>query len=195
MLDKILRFGWRIISRIALFCFNLILKPFGKKLSEEQEKQLLQFGKFGVIGISNTIVSYLLNIGTIFILGKLDIWQDIDIYIGNGVAFFLSVLWSYFWNSRYVFKEDPNEKRVWWKTILKTYAAYALTGIGLSNLTSYIFVKVLGWSKYIAPIVNIVIGVPINYIINKFWAYGEKLKKKDEPESTEINEVSKEIEA
>ena len=195
MLDNILRFGWRIISKIALFCFNLILKPFGKKLTEEQEKQLLQFGKFGVVGISNTIVSYLLNVGTLFALEKLDLFQDIDIYIGNGVAFFLSVLWSYYWNNRYVFKEDPNKKRVWWKTVLKTYAAYALTGIGLANLTSYFFVKVLHWSKYIAPIVNIVVGVPINYVINKFWAYGEKRKKKDEPESEKNDQVSKEIEA
>ncbi len=195
MLDRILRFGWRIISKIALFCINLILKPFGKKLSEEQEKQLLQFGKFGVIGISNTAVSYLLNVATLFILEKLDILQDIDIYIGNGVAFFLSVLWSYYWNSRYVFKEDPNEKRVWWKTVLKTYAAYALTGIGLSNLTSYLFVRVLGWSKYIAPIVNIVIGVPVNYLINKFWAYGEKRKKKDEPEIKVTDQVPEENEA
>lgn len=182
MLDNILRFGWRIVSKIALFCVNLLLKPFGKKLTEEQEKALLQFGKFGVVGISNTLVSYLLNVATLFILDKLDLFQTIDIYIGNTVAFILSVLWSYYWNNRYVFKEDPNEpKRVWWKTVLKTYAAYSLTGIGLSNLTSYVFVKVLGWSKYIAPIVNIVIGVPVNYVINKFWAYGEKRNKDKQP--------------
>ncbi len=109
------------------------------------------------------------------ILERLGILQGIDIYVANCVAFFLSVLWSFFWNNRYVFKEsEDKEKRVWWKTLIRTYLAYAFTGLVLSNVISYLCVKVLGINKYIAPIINLVISVPINYVLNKFWAYGQK---------------------
>ncbi len=175
MIENIGRKVWHILSRIIIWCFDLILKPFGKKLDEEQEKSLLQFFKFALVGVSNTLVSYLLNIVTLMILERLGILQGIDIYVANCVAFFLSVLWSFFWNNRYVFKEsEDKEKRVWWKTLIRTYLAYAFTGLVLSNVISYLCVKVLGINKYIAPIINLVISVPINYVLNKFWAYGQK---------------------
>ncbi len=177
MIEKIGRTVWHIISSIIIGCFNLILRPFGKKLEKEQERSLLQFFKFAFVGVSNTIVSYLLNIITLLILGKLGVLQDYDIYIANTVAFFLSVLWSFFWNNRYVFKADENaEKRVWWKTLIRTYLAYAFTGLVLSNVVSHICVKILGINKFIAPIINLVISVPINFILNKFWAYRQKDK-------------------
>lgn len=172
MFESIARKIWHVLSRIIVWCFNLIMKPFGKRLDEEQEKSLLQFFKFAFVGVSNTLVSYLLNVATLFTLGRLGILQNVDIYIANTVAFFLSVLWSFFWNNRYVFKEDESgEKRVWWKTLIRTYMAYAFTGLILSNVISHVCVKILGINKYIAPIINLVISVPINFILNKFWAY------------------------
>lgn len=187
MLEKILRSVWRWLSRFIVFCFNLILKPFGKKMTEEQEAALLQFAKFGIVGVSNTLLSYLINVVTLLILGAFGMFENIDIYVANCVAFFLSVLWSFYWNNRYVFKEDSEgPKRVWWKTLFKTYCAYAFTGLVLSNVISHVCVNILHINKYIAPIINLVISVPINYVINKFWAYGQKGKKEKENEEHKL---------
>jgi putative flippase GtrA len=168
---------WKVFERFVLFCLRLILKPVKKELTPEQEQAFMQFVKFALVGVTNTLMSTFINWGTLLLLDQLGGFEGIDKYIGNTVAFILSVLWSYMLNSKFVFKEsEDGEKRVWWKTLLKTYAAYAFTGLGLSNIISWICVDVWGISKYIAPLINLVISVPINYVMNKFWAYRQKDK-------------------
>ena len=168
---------WSVFERFVLFCLRLILKPVKKELTSEQEQAFMQFVKFALVGVTNTLMSTFINWGTLLLLDQLGGFEGIDKYIGNTVAFILSVLWSYMLNSKFVFKEsEDSEKRVWWKTLLKTYAAYAFTGLGLSNIISWLCVDVWGISKYIAPLINLVISVPINYVMNKFWAYRQKDK-------------------
>ena len=168
---------WKVFERFVLFCLRLILKPVKKELTPEQEQAFMQFVKFALVGVTNTLMSTFINWGTLLLLDQLGGFEGIDKYIGNTVAFILSVLWSYMLNSKFVFKEsEDGEKRVWWKTLLKTYAAYAFTGLGLSNIISWLCVDVWGISKYIAPLINLVISVPINYVMNKFWAYRQKDK-------------------
>jgi len=179
---------WSVFERFVLFCLRLILKPVKKELTEEQEQAFMQFVKFALVGVSNTIVSYGINALTLLTLDHIGGFEGIDKYIGNTVAFFLSVLWAFFWSNRFVFKEsEDGEKRVWWQTLIKTYIAYAFTGLGLSNLISWFCVDIIHISKYIAPIITLVVSVPINFVMNKFWAYRQKGKKPEE----DLNENDK----
>ena len=120
-----------------------------------------QFFKFALVGLLNTAISYgtyviLVNIGTHYVLA-------------NVLGFSLSVFNSYYWNNKYVFV--LNRGRVWWKTFLKTYISYAGTGIVLSNILLAFWIDICGVSKFIAPLINLIIIIPINFFINKFWAY------------------------
>jgi putative flippase GtrA len=36
---------------------------------------------------------------------------------------------------------------------------------------SWVWINVFGISKYVAPLINLVISIPLNFIINKFWAF------------------------
>ena len=180
--ETIQRRNW--FERFVLWCMNLLLKPFGKRLEGKAAEGFLQFVKFALVGVTNTIVSYIINAATLFILDKLGLFPNTDIYIGNTVAFILSVLWAFMLSNKFVFKEDESkEKRVWWKTLIKTYLAYAFTGLGLSNIISYVGVNIFHLSKYIPPLINLVVAVPINFVLNKFWAYGQKKGKEDEKEN------------
>ena len=175
---------WNIFERIVLSVLRFFLKIIGRELTEEGGQAFMQFVKFALVGVTNTVVSYLINAGMLFIMGKAELFPKTDIYIANTTAFFLSVLWAYFLSNRFVFKEDENkEKRVWWKTLIKTYLAYAFTGLGLSNLISYVGVEILGLNKYIPPLINLVVSVPINYVLNKFRAYGQKKVEDNERET------------
>ena len=148
---------WEFFERILRAVIGFALKIIGKELSEEQWKNFIQFVKFCLVGLSNTAISFGIYYIFLFIDTKLYI-------VGNIVGFVVSVLNSYFWNSRYVFKKR-DEKR---KTIVKTFAAYG-TNLVIGTLLLYVLVDIAGISEYIAPIINLFITVPINYLLNKKW--------------------------
>ena len=136
------------------------------------KRNLVQFIKFGIVGVSNTLVSYVLNLLCLFVLDKYDVAYDY--VIANTVAFVLSVLWSFYWNERFVFteKQDSYQSNRLVR-LLKMYLSYGFTGIILNNVLSFLWISVLGISKVIAPLINSAIGVPINYVINKKWTFEE----------------------
>lgn len=136
------------------------------------KRNLIQFIKFGLVGVSNTIVGYVLNLLCLFLLSRYGVCYDY--IIANTVSFVLSVLWSFYWNDRFVFienKENYRNNRL--VRLLKMYMSYAFTGIILNNVLSYVWISVLGISKLIAPLINSAVGVPINYLINKKWTFEE----------------------
>ena len=146
-----------------------ILSVFHISLSEGKERALIQFIKFGIVGVSNTLLSYAINVAALLALSPLHLsW---DYFAANIIAFILSVAWSFFWNNKYVFTAREGEKRNIPAALFKTYVSYAVTGLVLANVLSYIWVDVLGISKFIAPLLNLVISVPVNFVLNKLWAF------------------------
>lgn len=148
---------------------RLFLRLFHIGDSEKRVEAVVQFIKFGIVGVSNTVIGYLVNIATIFALRSADVFWDY--FAGNIMAFIIGVLWSFYWNNRYVFKLKEGEKRNFAVALFKTYMSYGFTGIILNNILSYIWIDMLGISKVVAPLINMIIGVPINFMINKLWAF------------------------
>ena len=148
---------WILIEKICHACLAWSWKLGKKDLPDSTFQAFMQFVKFGIVGFSNTVLAYVLNIGTILLLTPLNVaW---DYVAGNLVGFFLSVLWAFFWNNKFVFVAKDGEKRSGGKALLKTY------------ISSYIWIDILGISKFIAPAFNLVLSVPINFFINKLWAF------------------------
>lgn len=166
-----------------------------------KKRNIIQFIKFGLVGVSNTLVNYVVYV--IFIaLGA-------HYAIANTMGFLISVLNAYFWGSRFVFEEDETkEKRVWWQVLLKTYASYAL-GFVINTLLLALWIDILNIGQYFGfvggiiaalseffaflpkemtsseiseiagPVLNMFVTVPINFLMNKFWAYRQKNKSDD----------------
>lgn len=125
----------------------------------------LQFVKFGIVGFSNTVISLL----TYYLL----VYLGINYLIANAAGFILSVINSYFWNSRYVFKDKTEESGV--RAFSKVFISYFVS-FCISSLLIYLFVQILGISEYLAPILRLVVTIPFNYFMNKLWAFKEKMK-------------------
>ena len=138
---------------------------------------IIQFIKFGIVGVSNTLIGYFMNVAVLLIMKSYEFtW---DYYVANLVSFFLSVLWAFYWNNKFVFAVQKGEKRNIGKALLKTYISYGFTGIILNNVLSHIWIEVFGISKFVAPLFNLVLSVPINFLINKLWAFKtEKVSKR-----------------
>lgn len=137
--------------------------------SETTKRIIIQFLKFGIVGLTNTIISYLFNILTIYLLSKTGVQWD---YIaGNVVGFIAGTLWSFVWNDRFVFRNTGEKKENKGKILMKTFLIYGFTIILVSNVLSWVWISVFGISKYIAPIINLCISVPLNFFLNKYWAF------------------------
>ena len=155
-----------------------------------KNKLLKQIVSFGLVGVLNTLVNQLIYM--------LCLWLGMHYLVASIIGFVISVLHAYLWQTKLVFKEDESlEKRVWWKVLLKTYAAYAFTGLFLNNVLLILWIDVIRIDRFtppltelasslgfryenkelaevIAPLLNICVNVPLNFIINKFWAYRQK---------------------
>lgn len=164
---------WNLIEIIMDF---IIRKVLHIKIDDAKWEALVQFVKFGIVGLSNTVVSYVIYVVSLLIFEKYDLIPGVDYLVAQIIAFILSVLWSFYWNNKYVFKQDENQERNIWLALLKTYISYAFTGLFLNSILSLLWVELLDIPKIIAPIVNLLVSVPINFFMNKFWAFGEGKK-------------------
>lgn len=125
----------------------------------------LQFVKFGIVGFMNTVISLL----TYYLL----VFLEINYLIANAAGFVLSVINSYFWNSRYVFKDKTEESGV--RAFSKVFISYFVS-FCISSLLIYLFVQILEISEYLAPILRLVVTIPFNFFMNKLWAFKERMK-------------------
>ena len=167
-MEKIAGSVWKFIEKAAGFVVFMILHLH---ISEEKWQGFLQFIKFGIVGLSNTVVSYVIYVISLLLFQKNGWFVKTDYLITQVIAFVLSVLWSFYWNRKYVFSSEDGEAVLWYKALIKTYISYAFTGLFLNTVLSVLWVQILGISKMIAPIVNLLISVPLNFIMNKFWAF------------------------
>ncbi|MCQ2484650.1 MAG: GtrA family protein [Clostridia bacterium] len=162
------------------------------------KKIMLQIIKFGLVGIVNTFVSYI-TYSVLFYFG-------VSPLICNIPAFIISVFVSFLLNSKFVFKKDESkEERKWWQVLLKTYISYSFTGLFLAEVLTALWLNVIHIENYIgfalplfekfgisltpfelagylAPVLNLVFSIPINFVLNKFWAYRQKNKTDSETE-------------
>lgn len=149
-----------------------VIMEIKKIMENERIKPFVQFVKFGLVGVSNTVIFYLFYVGIIFLLQGLA-WKY-DYILANVVSFTISIFWSFYWNNKYVFKKAENSRRNMWKALGKCFLSYGFTGFILENILSYIWVEKFGISKYIAPLLNLVFTVPTNFLLNKLWAFKDK---------------------
>lgn len=148
-----------------------MLNLMKKVLSDEKRVLCIQFLKFGVVGVSNTVISYVIYVVSLLIFQKLDILSQVDYIVSQIIAFMLSVAWSFYWNNKIVFTVEEGKERSWWKALLKTYVSYSFTGLFLNSILIVLWIQVFHISEFIAPIINLLFSVPLNFILNKFWAF------------------------
>ena len=161
---------WQLVEVVFRFCIRFLEKVIHRQIPEKTRQMLLQFVKFGIVGVSNSLVNYVSYVTSLLLFRRILWFGDTDYLAAQIIAFVLSVLWSYYWNHRYVFVEGGQNTN-WIITLTKTFAAYSFTGLLLSEALLLLWVRVVGLSEFVAPILNILICLPINFLMNRFWAF------------------------
>lgn len=149
-----------------------VLKTLHWRHSENEVSSYMQFFRFCLVGLTNSAVSYGVNVLTLTALSR---WRlDYDYVIANIMAFLLSVLWAFYWNSRFVFATNRENAGTRVRILFKTYLSYAFTDIVLNNVLATVWIFGLGVSKYVSPVLNLAITVPLNFLFNKYFAHRTK---------------------
>ena len=120
---------------------------------------IFRFIKFGLVGVLNTLINWIL-----FIL-----LNSIGVYyiISNIIAYIISTLNSYLWNSKWVFKySGDNIKETSFKFIVLN-----IIGLTLNTIILYLLVDIVGLNKLIALVITTGIVMILNYFINKLWVF------------------------
>ena len=165
-----------IKSNVNFFCLLLGEKDYFEKIMSEEtveeksgKKTLMeyvkQFVSFGLIGGLNTVLSLGIYWLVVYLGGHY--------LLGSVIGFVITVFISYVLNNIFTFKGD--EKPVWsLKNLIKVYVSYALTGLILNNILLWLWIDVLGINRNLAPVINLFFTIPLNFLLNKFWAYRKK---------------------
>ena len=146
-----------------------MLKKIGIKDTADFKTFLIQFVKFGMVGVSNTFVA--LAVYYLFI------WINPALYqVGNVVGWTLGVLNSVFWNRKLVFKDSTEHPL---KILGKSYIAYG-GSLLFTIVLLHILVELIGISPVIAPLICYIFTIPINFLTNKFWAFRAKKRERED---------------
>lgn len=140
-----------------------LLEKLGVQSKEELWTLAVQFVKFGLVGVSNTLVAWACY--------YLFLWIDPNLYLlGSVVGGVVSIANAFFWNDRFVFCSEENDWNSKLKRLGKTYVSYGGTSL-LSTVLLWAEVRCFGVNKVIAPVVNLLITTPMNFCINKLWTF------------------------
>ena len=143
-------------------------KGFKRSLFERKsmkKETIIQFIKFGFVGGINTVLSYAIYYVLCIILG-------LNYLLSQGIAWFITVFISYVLNNIMTFSDGGSTN---WsiKNLVKVYISYSVTGLFLATFLSWIWVDVLSVEKVFAPIINLFFTIPLNFLLNKYWAYAK----------------------
>ena len=127
----------------------------------EKVVELISIIKFGIIGISNTLINWI-----IFFLLNL---VEVNYILANIIAYSLATINSYIWKSKWVFKYN-NEKLV---SSLK-FIIVNLVGLILNTIILFILVDMFNINKIISLVMATGVVMIINYISNRLWVFKQK---------------------
>lgn len=142
-----------------------------KDFFRSKKNTIIQFLKFGIVGLSNTVLSYVLYL--LFLKGfeHYDIFSDYDYLVSSIFTFCICTTWSFYWNNKFTFGRNNGEGYNAVKAFIKTVLSYSLTGLILHNILLYVLVEYMGIAKQVVPLINLVVTVPLNFLLNKYWAF------------------------
>lgn len=127
-------------------------------------KTLCQFFKFGLVGCSNSAVTLIVYYICIWLLGA-------EFYLwGQTVGYIVAVINSFLWNSKFVFNDSQvNKAHAFIKMCLCNVIVYVM-----QMLLLYCFVDIISISEKIAPVIAILITLPVNFLLNKIFAFKQQ---------------------
>ena len=143
-----------------------------KKLYEKY-KDLIKYGIFGVL---TTVVNYLVYYAAKHGLMAAGLTEASVIPLGtvsNVIAWFVSVLFAFFTNCKFVFDAVPKTAKEFFRQMVLFFAARLFSGF-LDTAIVWVFVDNMHFNDFWVKLVSNVIVIILNYFFSKFVIFVKK---------------------
>jgi len=125
----------------------------------KKHQSLIQFLKFGIVGISNTLITAL----TIWLFLKVLHCSD---YFANFTGYILGLINSFIWNRKWTFESKTKVSA----TLFKFIATFAISYLfQLGNL--YLLLHYTHIDPYFCQLLSIVVYTILNFVLNKTYTF------------------------
>ncbi len=134
--------------------------------------RIREFVTFGIVGGINTVLN--------LVIYWVCMWFGIHYLLANAAGFIITVAISYVLNNIFTFRTseggNPGKPEWYFRTLLKVYVSYFATGMVLNSILLWFWNDLIGLNKNLAPVLNLFVTVPLNFLLNKLWAYRQTQK-------------------
>jgi len=120
----------------------------------------VNFLKYGIIGVFNTLVGY----GLTFYLFYIDVFPELANLLGYVVGFFV----SYYLNKKFNFKSKNSHRDDLPKFIISMSIAYIVNLIVFMSLS-----RIFGLNLYVAQIIAGIFYIGVGYFMSTKWVFKE----------------------
>jgi putative flippase GtrA len=127
--------------------------------AEVKSELTVQTVRFGIVGILNTLLDILL----FYFLSRYTALAD-SLLIAKAASFAAGTLNSYFWNSRWTFKEVMQ-----WRRFFK-FAAVAFVTLGINIFVFQLATQITRFNL-LGVLLAAVASFGCGFILNKFWTF------------------------
>ena len=124
---------------------------------------IIQFIKFGMVGAINTILT--LAIQWIFLA------LGFHYLVGSIVSFLVTVVLAYVLNNIFAFRGEDGKITWSFQAFIKVFFSYSITGLIIANIGLWFWNDILYINQNLSPVLNLFVTIPINFLMNKYWAY------------------------
>ena len=126
------------------------------------KKEILRLLKFAVIGVSNTLVDYLV----FFLLNNI---SPTGYGVNQAISYTCGMLNSFILNRRWTFSDSRENRKIpgqFWRFIVINGISLAVTVV-----TMTVLVYTLGLNAYLAKVLVILIAQAINFLGYRLWVF------------------------
>ncbi len=124
-------------------------------------KEFITLLKFGLVGVSNTLISY-----SFFILF---VKLGIIYWLSNILCYFAGLINSFLLNKKWTFKSHKKTNFAQ----LSIFLSVNLLALLLSLLVILILVEKLNINEYVSQLISMIFSMIVNYVGNKLYVFNE----------------------
>lgn len=130
-----------------------------------QRRGVRQFVKFGIVGVSSTVIDW----GVFYFLNS---FLGIYYLLAKVLSFLVAVVNSFFWNRRWTFRSRSQQRAKEFSKFLFIYSLSLAINAGIMFLA----VDFLHWRKIFGLIAATGFTMFWNFLANKFWIFRHSQK-------------------